>query len=152
MPQLASVPTSRSQKRTRILLVEDDYEQRRMVAAVLRYDGYDVTELANGQELLDYMLRRQADGISYEEPDVILTDVCMPRQDGLSALDQLRTAGIATPVVLMTAYPEQCAPARADRVGALTVLEKPFDLDDLRMIVLNLAPRSAGGAARRDRN
>jgi CheY-like chemotaxis protein len=131
-----------------VLLVEDDYEQRRMVASVLRYDGYDVMELSNGEELLDYMLRRRADGSSIEEPDVILTDVCMPRQDGLSALDQLRAAGIATPVVLMTAYPEQCAPDRVDRLGALSVLEKPFDLDDLRMIVLNLAPRSNGPASR----
>jgi two-component system response regulator MprA len=131
-----------------VLLVEDDYEQRRMVASVLRYDGYDVTELSNGEELLDYMLRRQAEGVSYEEPDVILTDVCMPRQDGLSALDQLRSAGITTAVVLMTAYPEQCTPDRVDRLGALTVLEKPFDLDDLRMIVLNLAQRGSGPASR----
>ncbi|HMJ13684.1 MAG TPA: response regulator, partial [Polyangiaceae bacterium] len=137
-------------RRIRILLVEDDYEQRRMVAAVLRLDGYEVTELSNGQELLDYMLRREADGPTYEEPDLIVSDVCMPQRDGLAALDQLRAAGIHTPAVLMTAYPEHCETSRADELGALTVLEKPFELDDLRMIVLNLAPRS--GAGRHSRN
>lgn len=138
MPQLGLASLRRSERRLRVLLVEDDYELRRMVASVLRYDGHEVTELSNGQELVSYVLGLAPTAIGSGEPDVILTDVCLPQRSGLSALEQLRAARVTTPVVLMTAFPERCEPNRAEQLGAVTLLEKPFDLDDLRMIVLNM--------------
>lgn len=139
MPQLRKLPSERLRRQAKVLLVEDDYELRRIVAAVLRHDGYGVTELANGQELIDYMLSGPH-VLGYEEPDVIVSDVCMPHRSGLHALERLRNAQVMTPVVLMSAFPEHCSNERANELGAVTLLEKPFELDDLRMIVLNLVP------------
>jgi CheY-like chemotaxis protein len=140
MPQLTSVPTIRPQRPARVLLVEDDYELRRMVAAVLRYDGYEVTELSNGRQLADYVLERQSAPAGEDEADVILSDICMPEQSGFAALERLRKTGVDTPVVFMTAFPEPFTSQRAHELRAVTVLEKPFDLDDLRMIIMNLVP------------
>jgi DNA-binding NtrC family response regulator len=52
----------------------------------------------------------------------------------------LRELGIGSPVVLMTAFPDHCSEASAREHGAVTLIAKPFEIDDLRMIVLNLLP------------
>ena len=150
MPQLTSVLSTTPQRPARVLLVEDDYELRRMVAAVLRYDGYEVTELSNGRQLAEYVLQRQPGPAAGDEPDIILSDICMPEQSGFAALERLRNTGVETPVVFMTAFPEPLTSQRAHELRAATVLEKPFDLDDLRMILLNLLPGARTKRTRRN--
>jgi len=118
-----------------VLLAEDDTELRRLIASILSSDGYDVVEVTNGNELLEYM--RAPGGRS---PDVILSDICMPGRTGFDILRELRARGIMTPVVLMTAFGEVFSEPAARELGALTLVEKPFEIDDLRMIMLNVAP------------
>ena len=142
MPNAMLVPSGRPQRRARVIVAEDDAELRHMVSSLLSADGYDVVEVVNGEELLDYVASlTRADG-KCVDPDLIISDICMPEMDGLQVLKRLRDAQVATPVVLMTAFANQAICEQADHLGAITLLSKPFEIDDLRMIVLNIASRN----------
>jgi CheY-like chemotaxis protein len=129
----AVVPSRRGERRASVLVAEDDRDLRRIVSVALAYDGYEVIEVADGDALLAYLASNPA-------PEVIVSDVCMPHCSGLDALVQLRELGVHSPVVLMTAFPDHCSEAGARELGAVTLVEKPFELDDLRMIVMNILP------------
>lgn len=107
----------------------------------MAYDGYEVVEVEDGRGLLE-QLSEHGDSI-----DVVVSDIFMPGLSGLDVLARMRERGIAAPVVLMTAFPEQCTEAGARALGAVTLVEKPFELDDLRMIVMNLLPSERHGRA-----
>jgi CheY-like chemotaxis protein len=136
------VPSRRPERRARVLLAEDDFELRRMVASLLSADGYEVIEVADGEQLLNYLASTKRQHGQLEDPDLIISDICMPQLDGLQVLERLRRADVSTPVVLMTAFANHNISEQADALGAVTLLSKPFEIDDLRMIVLNLSPRS----------
>lgn len=118
-----------------MVVAEDDDELRMLVASLLAHDGFEVVQVRNGNELLDYVHRS---GAAAEGPDLILSDICMPGATGIDVLSQLQREHISTPVVLMTAFPDPGIALQADTLGAVTLVAKPFELDDLRMIVLNL--------------
>ncbi len=139
MPSAVIQPSQRPKRRARILLAEDDPELRTMVSLLLSADGFEVVEVRDGQQLLDYLNGAAADGTRSSVPDLILSDVCMPSVDGLQVLEQVRRAELDVPVVLMTAFATEHMSRHADELGAATLLTKPFEIDDLRMIVLNLA-------------
>jgi CheY-like chemotaxis protein len=110
----------------RILLAEDDPDMRRLVAATLRRDGYQVVAVSSGVA----MLRRMP-----EDFDAIVSDIQMPDLTALEVLEALRCREIATPVVLMTAYGSEDARIEASALGAFAVLDKPLDWDALRTTV-----------------
>ena len=99
----------------KILVVDDEGPIRHLLADLLTDEGYEVQTVGDGQAALDL--------ISQEPPDLIISDVMMPRCDGLSVLQTLRRAGVMIPVVLMSA-----APLRHGIVG-VPLIPKPFDLD-----------------------
>ena len=66
-------------------------------------EGYEVTTAADGQEVMEALQRRGADG----RPDVILLDAMMPRKSGLDVLRELREADIETPVLIVSAHQEE---------------------------------------------
>jgi CheY-like chemotaxis protein len=129
-----------SVERRRVLLAEDDYELRRLIASVLRRDGYEVVEAADGLELLaqiEDMLtarRERSDGF------LVLADVQMPGLSGLDVLAILRCACCATPVVLMTAFGDEETHGEAHELGAAALFNKPIDLDVLRSVVVETMP------------
>ena len=100
---------------------------RALVVEALRKDGYDVCAVADGASLID----RLAGSLSGPF-DLIITDIRMPACDGLSVVASLRAKQCAIPVILMTAFGES-----AQRLDAV-LLDKPFELDDLRTAVLNV--------------
>ena len=79
----------------KILIAEDDRELRQLFAHVLIKNGYAVTSVSNGQEVLDAM-----DGSYF---DLLISDVMMPVMDGFTLVRQLREAGNETPVLMITA-------------------------------------------------
>jgi DNA-binding NtrC family response regulator len=141
MAEAKLTPSKRGTSRGRVLVAEDDAECRRLVSTVLSHDGYDVLEVVDGSTMFEYLA---ACGRGTEFPDVIVADICMPGRSGLDVLSHLRELGIAAPVVLMTAFPDHCTEANAVQLGAVTLVEKPFEIDDLRMIVLNLSSSRKG--------
>jgi len=127
--------TSYATSGTRIFVAEDDDELRGVVVEALQADGYTVVEARDGAELLA-LLETTLDDPS-ASPAVIVADVRMPKLSGLGVLDHLRKANIHVPVVMMTGFAIESVGVVARRLGALGVLGKPFDVDDLRMAVMN---------------
>jgi two-component system response regulator AtoC len=115
----------------RVLVAEDDRDMRRLLAAVLRREGYRVLEASDGTEVLD----RVESTIWSERRDligVIVSDVNMPGLNGLELLEALHAKEIDTPVIFVTAFGSDGTVAQASWLGAAAVLEKPIDFDTLR--------------------
>lgn len=108
-----------------ILVADDDAEVRRFAARVLAALGHTVEAAADGAELL-----RLAGLI---KPDMILSDINMPRCDGISACCWLRKALPETRFFLMTGDPDSAF--AAERAGFFNILRKPFELDQLRKMI-----------------
>jgi CheY-like chemotaxis protein len=122
-----------------VLVADDDEEFRCLVVEALRSDGYVVVEARDGAETLE----RVADTLndSAEHPDILVIDVRMPRLSGLGVLQELRRLRMRLPVVMMTGFSPESVEVVAKRLGAMGVLRKPFDVDDLRTAVLNAGLR-----------
>jgi CheY-like chemotaxis protein len=114
----------------RILLAEHDHHLRRLIALVLRHDGHFVVEANDGGKLLDVVAALLLDHRRHY--DLIVSEQRLPGIQGLSALSALRTAGDATPFVLITADPE--VKAEASRLGAV-VLEQARNVEAIRRAV-----------------
>jgi two-component system nitrogen regulation response regulator NtrX len=102
-----------------ILLVDDEANIRRMLGALLRNEGFDVTEAPNGNAAL--LLLDQVD------PDVVMLDLLMPPgPDGLETLTRMRDRGDAAPVIMMSGKAQLTDAVRAVKLGAFQFLEKPL--------------------------
>jgi CheY-like chemotaxis protein len=123
---------------THLLLAEDDDEMRAMLADVLRADGYLVTEVSDGEEMVSKML--ELVDAERHPLDVIVSDIRMPGHSGLEVLTLVRSLGLQTPVILVTAFGDLKTHRQAESLGVNAVLDKPFDLDDLRTLLLHFAP------------
>jgi len=128
----------------RILLAEDDPELRRILALVLRRDGYEVVEARDGLELLRSiaspgMVQGRATNF-----DLIVSDVRMPLFSGLDGLTYLHECFQKIPVILITAFGDRETHREALRLGARKVFDKPFDVGELAAYVSEvLSSRSA---------
>lgn len=118
-----------------VIVADDDDDMRALVVETLRGEGYTTREACDGAELLD-MLRDALDN-PLKRPDLLVTDVKMPRLSGLGVLDALRRAQVDVPVVLMTVMTDESIDSVARRLGAVGVLRKPFEPDDLLTAVNN---------------
>jgi CheY-like chemotaxis protein len=113
--------------RLRILLAESDRELRQLIAFVLRNEGHDVLEAADGSELLEAIAALVIEGA--RPFDVIVSAQTIPGIPGVSVLAGLRSRGRRTPFVLMTGNP--MVQAQAKRLGAIA-LDRPFDAAAIR--------------------
>jgi DNA-binding response OmpR family regulator len=136
-----------------ILLIEDDPELRRLLARALRRDGYELVECANGDDALDWLGPGALEGDLERRPALIVSDVRLPYFTGLEILAGVGQAAERIPVILITGFPDEATYAAAFRLGARTVLAKPFPLADLRAAVWvalqpgHRPPRTPGAAA-----
>ena len=117
----------------RILLAEDDPEMRALVSGDLRRVGYGVVECADGPALL----RRLAFVNPSDEVgiDLVVSDVIMPGLTGLEVLERLRRADPFTPFIIVTAFGSAEIRLEAIRMGAIAVLDKPFESKDLLHLI-----------------
>jgi DNA-binding response OmpR family regulator len=134
-----------------LLLVEDDLEMRDMLASALRRDGYAVIEAANGDDALEWLGPGVLEGNPDRLPDVVVSDIRLPYFSGLDIAEGLQLARKDVPVILITGFGDPETHAEALRIGAHCVLDKPFELDDLRVAIrfalLSRAKLPPGGAA-----
>jgi len=119
----------------RLLVAEDDKEFRGLLTAALRSDGYEIVEVATGFELLDALMTSSTSNANGRSFDLVISDVRMPGLSGITALARLGDSHRAPPVVFVTAFGDDEVHEQARQVGAIDVLDKPLDMDDLRAFV-----------------
>lgn len=114
-----------------ILVVEDESIARKNICRVLTEEGYNVLEAADGAEAIDT--------IQLNDFDLVLTDIKMPKADGMAVLKNVREVAPQTFVVVMTAYASVETAVSAMQLGAQDYLLKPIVYEDLlRKIALLL--------------
>ncbi|MCB0221539.1 MAG: sigma-54-dependent Fis family transcriptional regulator [Chrysiogenetes bacterium] len=110
-----------------LLLVDDEPNLRKVLGALLRKEGYEVLEAANGVEALGVL--------DSETVEVVISDLKMPKMDGNTLLKEVRLRWPELPFVMLTAHGTVDAAVEALKNGALDFLSKPFDKDEIRMVV-----------------
>lgn len=121
--------------RPHALVADDDPAMRALLSELLRAEGLDVSEAADGRELFWGLERAASGGPAL---DLLLSDVRMPGYSGLSVLEALRDVD-GPPAILMTAFPDGDVRRRAAKLGVV-LLEKPFDLAALLRLVHQMVP------------
>lgn len=112
-----------------ILIAEDDTDFRRAVGRFLQQQGYHMITAEDGYQAVEFALR--------ERPDLLLLDVHMPAGDGFGVHERLmRHPELElTPVIYMTHDPSHQVEVDAERDGAITLLHKPFEFEELLKVV-----------------
>ncbi len=121
------------------LVVDDQSDARRRVAGLLRLGGWQVREATDADDAV-----RQA---AADDPDLVVTDVEMPGQNGPTMLRRLRHLGSRARFVVVTADPTPAVRAEAAAAGALATLAKPVEA---RVLLDFLRSRTTGLAAQDD--
>lgn len=119
--------------RPHIAVIDDDEKITSLLRRSLAFEGYDVTTAPDGAEGLKALSQRQA--------DLVILDVMMPKMDGWEVCRRLREAGIASPVLLLTAKDEVQDRVKGLDMGADDYLVKPFALEELMARVRALLRR-----------
>jgi two-component system response regulator AtoC len=121
-----------------ILVIEDEAVLGRQITRALEQAGHEVRHETTGETGL--VTAREC------SPDLVLLDLRLPDRDGIELLGELTAGGGGPSVVLMTAYGSVSDAVEAMRRGAADYLQKPLDLDELRLLVERVIART-----RRDR-
>ncbi|HOM27983.1 MAG TPA: response regulator [Deltaproteobacteria bacterium] len=110
-----------------ILIVDDSPEMVRMVAEYLNMHGYLVHTALDGDEALSCLGTRDV--------EVVVSDIHMPRIDGFTLMEEIRTRYPNVPVILVTGYSVREAERIALERGANAFMAKPFRLRDLKSVI-----------------
>ncbi|HEX5132460.1 MAG TPA: sigma-54 dependent transcriptional regulator [Candidatus Krumholzibacteria bacterium] len=111
----------------RILIIDDDDSIRKVLGFMLEEAGYVVDKAASADDGLA--------AIEHARPDLVLSDVKMPRKDGIELLGEIRALDPALPVIILTAFASVETAVEAMKRGAADYLTKPIARDDLTMTV-----------------
>src|ERR1700677_3596757 len=104
----------------RVLVVDDDPEQRELLRSVLKSWGHAVSSASNGVEALDL--------VHSDRPAVMLTDLHMPEMDGFELMEKLKSDGALPPTIVLTGFGTVSAAVETvHKYGGFWFLEKPVD-------------------------
>ena len=123
----------------RILVADDEESIRWVLATALAGEGHTVEEADSGDAALAKL--------TGDEFDLALVDIKMPGLDGLELLSKVREAGLATPIVIITAQNTMANAIEATKRGAYDYVTKPFDIEEVRLLVqrvLDMRRQTAG--------
>jgi len=115
--------------KSHLLIIDDDANTLASLSRAFRLAGHEATVCDNPARALEL--------IQSEKFDLIFSDVVMPGIDGLKLLEQIRAAGITTPVVMMSGQAHIEMAVKATRLGAMDFLEKPLSTDKLLLTLQN---------------
>jgi CheY-like chemotaxis protein len=121
--------------RRRLLVADDDEDLRESMVALLRADGHEVVAVANGVELLNVLEISLDPYLGTKRFDLVITDLRMPGTAGPRALARMRYGVSVPPVLFITACGDSALRQEAIQLGALGVLDKPIDFEELRAVV-----------------
>ncbi|PTG43441.1 response regulator, partial [Staphylococcus chromogenes] len=111
----------------RILVVDNEPKMRRILELALKDMGHHVEQAADGEDALAEIER----GVF----DLILTDLRMPRMDGIGLLNTLRDRKVEVPVIVLTAYGTIETAVTAMKLGAVDYIIRPFEMETLELAV-----------------
>lgn len=118
-----------------ILIVDDEQSYRQLLSLVFEGDGHVIRTASNGREAIDLVKKEPA--------DVIISDVKMPDMDGIELLRQARELFPDLGVILMTAFASVETAREAFKLGADDFVTKPFDVEELKLIVKKTLEKQA---------
>lgn len=124
---MVNFPDEESYLVFRILLVDDEPSILNVLTTLLRKQGYEVTPLGGGEEVLEI--------IKDQKFDLVLTDIRMSPVDGLQVLTSMQEIQPQTPVILLTGYGSVQTAVEAMKGGAFDYVTKPFKVDELLLTV-----------------
>lgn len=118
-----------------VLVVDDDEMIQDYFERVLK--GYRVVKASGGEEALEIIRK--------DSPDLILLDIRMPGIDGIETLRKIKEIDKSITVVMLSAYGNLQTNLEAARLGAHTSLAKPFDLPEMKAIIVDAIRKTATG-------
>jgi CheY-like chemotaxis protein len=121
----------------KILVIEDNRDSRDILSKLLRMSGYDVVSAPDGEMGFE--------AASSFHPDLIITDINMPKMDGIEFVRRVRKSDLLgeVPVLVVTAFGSNAA-REAVEAGANAAAEKPFDFDRFMKMVEDLIAQRPG--------
>ncbi len=111
----------------RILIVDDEASSRESIILNLSRSGWQFLEASNGEEALRI--------VQEEKPELVVSDIRMPKMDGLEFLRRARELQKDLQVIMITAYDDMQTTVRAIQEGAYEYVRKPIDLDELELTI-----------------
>ncbi|MBL7826985.1 MAG: sigma-54-dependent Fis family transcriptional regulator [Saprospiraceae bacterium] len=118
----------------KILIVDDETPIRRTLRDILEFEGYEVDEAVDGLECVAKVQK--------EKYDVVITDIKMPKMDGIEALERLQILSPETPVIMVSGHGTIDTAVEAVKKGAFDFISKPPDLNRMLITVRNALDRS----------
>lgn len=118
----------------KILIVDDEMPIRRTLRDILEFEGYDVDEAMDGLECVSKVQK--------EKYDVVITDIKMPKMDGIEALERLQILSPETPVIMVSGHGTIDTAVEAVKKGAFDFISKPPDLNRMLITVRNALERA----------
>ena len=113
----------------KVLIVDDEQSIRYVLREILEDEKYQVEDAANGEEALDKLHN--------EAFDVVLSDIKMPKMDGITLLEKVLEEGIDTQFIMISAHGTIDTALEATRKGAFDFIEKPPDLNRVLLAIRN---------------
>jgi two-component system, LuxR family, response regulator FixJ len=126
-----------------VFVVDDDESARKSVCALVRSLGLRADASSSAEEFLARDITAC--------PGCIVTDLRMGGMSGLDLQDRLIERGVRLPVIVLTAYPKTRSTVRAMKAGAVTLLEKPYDEEELWDAIRRALAQEAAGRAEAER-
>jgi len=122
----------------RILVVDDELSMRQFLEILLKKEGHEVVCAADGQEALQ--------SFRNEPYDLVISDIKMPKVDGLELLRRVKEQRPNLAVIMITAYASPEDAIAAMKAGAYDYLTKPFKLEEIKSVIRNALQKTAGQA------
>jgi two-component system response regulator PilR (NtrC family) len=113
----------------KILVVDDEKSMREILEIFLKSEGYGVSVAENGEKAIE--------AVKKDIFDLIITDMKMPKVGGLELLKNVKQITPDTVVVIVTAFGTTESAVAAMKLGAYDYIQKPFQMDDIRLVVKN---------------
>lgn len=111
----------------KILLVDDAMFMRNMLKQVVKKDGIEILEAANGVEAVEKYIEHK--------PELVFMDITMPDMDGITAVKEIKKINAAAKIVMCSAMGQQAMVIDAMQAGALDFIVKPFNNDKIESII-----------------
>ncbi len=113
----------------KILVVDDEKSLREVMSIMLKRAGYEVTEASDGEQAIGQ--------VNKEIYDLVITDLRMPKADGMDVLKAVKSSSPDTVVLVVTAFGTADSAVEAMKQGAYDYLTKPFQVDEVQLIIRN---------------